>query len=555
MGKIICACGHENPEGTLLCEKCGQPLTEEGKKSKILNMRYDGIAIRSKTRNKSIVDKIWNFFSSVKVGVTLIIINLVAASIGTIFPQEFYVSVSTEEQKAAYYEETYGSLGKLYYELGLSNVYSSWWFQILVGMLAISIIVASIDRGLPLHRSLKNQRVKRHTSFMKRQRIVAEGPVTDDDPSKTLNLIEEKMKALKYKVRRDGNALLAERGRFARYGPYINHVGLIIFLFGVMLRLVPGFYVDESMWIREGETRAVPGMDGYFIENEDFILEMHDNEKTENQELQGVNVVAKNYQTDVKLYKQSEDAVPGKADNLELVEDYSIRVNHPLQHEGFSFYQMDFRLNELKTMKFELTKKETGESLGEVSIDLTNPQKEYVLNDQTKVELLGFYPDFSGFENGEPQTKTPDPNNPAFIFKMVTPEKPEGEVSFVAIQQTIEPNGDNTYKMEFQSVEMRDMSGLTVHKDSTIPILAIGGVIFMLGVAIGSYWNHRRVWVEQLEDGTIRLAAHTNKNWFSIKKDLNALSDFAHLPRYIDQGEEDKDADGEGKEKEGDSTL
>lgn len=555
MGKIICACGHENPEGTLLCEKCGQPLTEEGKKSKILNMRYDGIAIRSKTRNKSIVDKIWNFFSSVKVGVTLIIINLVAASIGTIFPQEFYVSVSTEEQKAAYYEETYGSLGKLYYELGLSNVYSSWWFQILVGMLAISIIVASIDRGLPLHRSLKNQRVKRHTSFMKRQRIVAEGPVTDGDPSKTLNLIEEKMKALKYKVRRDGNALLAERGRFARYGPYINHVGLIIFLFGVMLRLVPGFYVDESMWIREGETRAVPGMDGYFIENEDFILEMHDNEKTENQELQGVNVVAKNYQTDVKLYKQSEDAVPGQADNLELVEDYSIRVNHPLQHEGFSFYQMDFRLNELKTMKFELTKKETGESLGEVSIDLTNPQKEYVLNDQTKVELLGFYPDFSGFENGEPQTKTPDPNNPAFIFKMVTPEKPEGEVSFVAIQQTIEPNGDNTYKMEFQSVEMRDMSGLTVHKDSTIPILAIGGVIFMLGVAIGSYWNHRRVWVEQLEDGTIRLAAHTNKNWFSMKKDLNALSDFAHLPRYIDQGEEDKDADGEGKEKEGDSTL
>lgn len=555
MGKIICACGHENPEGTLLCEKCGQPLTEEGKKSKILNMRYDGIAIRSKTRNKSIVDKIWNFFSSVKVGVTLIIINLVAASIGTIFPQEFYVSVSTEEQKAAYYEETYGSLGKLYYELGLSNVYSSWWFQILVGMLAISIIVASIDRGLPLHRSLKNQRVKRHISFMKRQRIVAEGPVTEGDPSKTLNLIEEKMKALKYKVRRDGNALLAERGRFARYGPYINHVGLIIFLFGVMLRLVPGFYVDESMWIREGETRAVPGMDGYFIENEDFILEMHDNEKTENQELQGVNVVAKNYQTDVKLYKQSEDAVPGQADNLELVEDYSIRVNHPLQHEGFSFYQMDFRLNELKTMKFELTKKETGESLGEVSIDLTNPQKEYVLNDQTKVELLGFYPDFSGFENGEPQTKTPDPNNPAFIFKMVTPEKPEGEVSFVAIQQTIEPNGDNTYKMEFQSVEMRDMSGLTVHKDSTIPILAIGGVIFMLGVAIGSYWNHRRVWVEQLEDGTIRLAAHTNKNWFSIKKDLNALSEFAHLPRYIDQGEEDKEADGEGKEKEGDSTL
>lgn len=551
MEKIICVCGHENPAGTKLCGKCGRPLTEEAKSSKIVDMKYDGAAIRSKTRNKSIVDKIWNFFSSVKVGISLIIINLIAASIGTIFPQEFYISVSTEVEKEAYYENNYGSLGKLYYELGLSDVYSSWWFQILVGMLAISIIVASIDRGIPLHRSLKNQRVKRHESFLKRQRIIAEGPIIDGDSAITLNLIEEKMKKLKYKVRRDGNALLAERGRFSRYGPYINHVGLIIFLSAVMLRLVPGFYVDESMWVREGEMRAVPGMEGYFIENEKFILEMHDNEVTENQELQGVNVVAKNYQTNAKLYKQTDDAVPGKADDLELVKEYSIRVNHPLQHEGYSFYQMDFRLNEIKAMNFVLTNKETGESLGEVKVDLTNPQDEYVIDDQTKVQLLGYYPDFSGFENGEPQTATPNPNNPAFIFKMTTPDKPEGEVSFVAIQQTVEPNGDNTHKMAFKSVETRNMTGLTVHKDSSIPFLAIGGAIFMIGVAIGSYWNHRRLWVEQLDDGSIRLAAHTNKNWFGIKKDIDAVVEFAHLPKYIDQSEDD-DAE---KEKEGDSTL
>ncbi len=554
MEKIICACGHENPFGTKLCEKCGRPLTEEVKNQKVLDMRYDGIAIRSKTRNKSIVDKIWNFFSSVKVGVSLIFINLVAASIGTIFPQEFYVNVATEAEREIYYEETYGSLGKLYYTLGLSDVYSSWWFQILVGLLGISIIIASLDRGIPLHRSLKNQRVKRHESFMKRQRVVAEGPVTAGDSAKTLDLVEEQMKKLKYNVRREGNAILAERGRFARYGPYINHVGLIVFLLGVMLRLLPGFYVDESMWVREGDIRTIPGMDGYFIENEKFILELHDNEKTEAQIQQGVNAVAKNYQTNVKLYKQPDDALPGQTDNLELVKEYSIRVNHPLKHEGYSLYQMDFRLNELKGMNFALTKKETGEELGDVNIDLTNPQKEYVIDDQTKVELLGYYPDFSGFKNGEPQTATSNPNNPAFIFKMTTPEKPDGEVSFVAIKETVEPNGDNVYKMSFKGIETRNMSGLTVHKDRTIPILIVGGIIFMLGVAIGSYWNHRRIWVEQLQDGTIRLAAHTNKNWFSIKKDLTAITEVAHLPQFIDQVEKENNEDGQ-KEKEGDSTL
>ncbi len=118
MEKIVCVCGHENPVGTKLCANCGRPLTEEAKSQKVLDMKYDGSAIRSKTYNKSIVDKIWNFFSSVKVGVSLIIITLVVASIGTIFPQEFYVAAGTEAERALYYETNYGSLGTLYYNLG-----------------------------------------------------------------------------------------------------------------------------------------------------------------------------------------------------------------------------------------------------------------------------------------------------------------------------------------------------------------------------------------------------------------------------------------------------
>lgn len=550
MEKIICECGHENPVGTKLCGKCGRPLTEEEKQKKLLDMRYDGIAIRSKTHNKSIIDKIWNFFSSVKVGITLIILNLIAASIGTILPQEFYVNVAADAEKAQYYKDMYGTIGTLYYNLGLADLYSSWWFQILVGMLGVSIIVASIDRGLPLHKSLKNQRVKRHASFMKRQRVVAEGAPTAEQ-GQTLDLVEQKMKDMKYKVRREGNALMAEKNRFARYGPYINHVGLIIFLGAVMLRLLPGFYIDESMWLREGELRAVPGMEGYFMRNDKFILETYDNEAQGEQLKQGVNVMAKNYQTNVTLYKQQEGDLPGQTDNLEVVDTFEIKVNSPLKHEGYAVYQMDYGLNELKTMKFALTNKATGESLGDVIIDLANPETEYVMNDKTRVEIVSYLPDFSGFEEGVPQTASPSPNNPAFIFRMFTPDKPEGETSFVAIQQTLEPLGENTYKMSFQGVETRNMSGLTIRKDKTIPFLFIGGMIFMLGVAIGSYWAHRRLWVEELEDGTIRLAAHTNKNWFGMKKELDAVTAFAHLPAYVDQVEAEK----EENKKEGDDTL
>ncbi|GLC87199.1 cytochrome c biogenesis protein ResB [Lysinibacillus piscis] len=548
MENIICACGHSNPYGTKLCEKCGRPLTEEEKQNKVADMRYDGSAIRSKTYNKTIIDKIWNFFSSVKVGIALIIITLVTASVGTILPQEIYVN-APETGKAAYYEQVYGWFGKLYNALGLSNLYSTWWFQILVGMLAVSIIVASLDRGIPLHKSLKNQRIKRHASFMKRQRIVAEGRVADAE--ETLNKVEEKMKALHYNVRRDGNALLAERGRFARYGPYINHVGLIIFLAGVMLRLLPGFYVDETLWIREGETRAIPGMEGYFIKNNDFILEVHDNKPQGEQVKQGVNVVAKNFQTDVTLYKQPDGALPGDLDNLEKIKDYSIRVNHPLKENGFALYQMNYRLNELKEMRFELVDKATETPLGEVAIDLTNPKKEYDLGNGSSVKILVYTPDFDGFENGEPRTKTSVPNNPAFLFKMTTPSTPEGEVSFVEIMKPpLEPLGENQYRMKFAGAETRDTANFTIRKDRTIPILFVGGMIFMLGVVIGSYWNHRRLWLQVGPNGQVLMAAFVNKNMFSMKKDLDAVTTFAHLPAYIDQLEQAED-----NEKEGDHTL
>lgn len=557
MENITCACGHSNPYGTKLCEKCGRPLTEEEKQNKVVDMRYDGTAIRSKTYNKSIVDKIWNFFSSVKVGISLIVITLVAASLGTILPQEIYVN-APDAGKPAYYEKVYGWFGKLYNNIGLSDLYSSWWFQILVGMLAVSIIIASLDRGIPLYKSLKNQRVKRHESFMKRQRIVAEGQVSTS-PDETLDKVEKKMKEMKYNVRRDGSALLAERGRFSRFGPYINHVGLILFLAGVMLRLVPGFYVDESIWVREGETRAITGMDGYFIESRDFILETHDNTPQGEQVKQGVNVVAKNFQTDVTLYKQPEGAVAGDIENLEKVREDSIRVNHPLKEKGFALYQMNYRLNELKQMNFNLVDKATEQSLGEVNIDLTKPEKEYDLGNGTSVKLLVYTPDFSGFEDGVPQTATSIPNNPAFLFKMTTPETPEGETSFVAIKQTLEPLGENQYKMKFMGVETRDTSNFTVRKDNTIPILFVGGIIFMIGVSIGSYWNHRRLWLQIEPDGRVVMAAHVNKNMFSMKKDLDAVTEFAGLPQYTDQLDtiaEDKESTISGnKEKEGDNTL
>lgn len=537
MEKMQCKCGHINPPGTVLCESCGRSLTEKEQNSKLVDMRYEGTARRSQTYNKSIVDKVWNFFSSVKVGVSIIVVLLIAAAVGTILPQEQYIDVPvrTPETIEAYYSDVYGSVGNVYHFLGFHDLYGSVWFIILVGMLAISLIVASLDRFVPLYRSLKNQRVLRHASFMNKQRIYAEGTGSSD----TMKMAEEKLKDLKYKVTTDKNGLLAEKGRFSRWGPYINHIGLIIFLFGVMLRMMPGFYVDETLWLREGETRAIPEAPGYSLENKGFVVENYTGEDEEakfDEALDRVGAVAKNYQTDVVLYKKPENSLPGETD-METVKEYPIRVNEPLKFDGYAVYQMDFKQNELKSMTFSLLNKETEETFGNLTVDLVNPEKEYELENGSKVKLLGYYPDFSGFENGEPQTATPLPNNPGLLVEMTTPDTPEGETSFITIQNTVEPFGENQYKLAFQSAETRDVSGLTIRKDRTLPILGLGGLIFMIGVAQGMYFNHRRFWIQQRADGGIQLAGHTNKNWFGLKKDLDQVTEYAALPAYVDQQE------------------
>ncbi len=433
-----------------VCEACGRTLANHQGEQELLDMRYEGSARRSQTYNKSIIDKMWNFFSSVKIGVSLIVIALVASAIGTIFPQEAYIPSTIPASE--YYQQEYGTLGMLYYILGLHNLYSSWWYLLIIGMLGTSLLIASIDRFFPLYRSLKNQRVVCDDNFMKRQRIYGITKSKDEDIN--LDQVKESLKKRHYKIREENGSILAEKGRFARWGPYVNHIGLIVVLIGGLFRSIPGMYVDQVLWLREGETKEIPGTNGeYYLKNNQFIFEVYDKENKEDQAftkaIEKTGMIAKNYQSNVTLYQQEGDVLPGELPKLDKLKDAEIKVNEPLKYDHYALYQVDYKLNEFSKMSFNLINKKSEESFGRVTVDLNDPQPSYSLKNGYSVELMSYFPDFEFKENGEPTTKTRIPNNPAFIFKMITPDKPEGEVSFVAIKQNVEPTGENDIQNGF----------------------------------------------------------------------------------------------------------
>ncbi|KGX85957.1 cytochrome c biogenesis protein ResB [Pontibacillus litoralis] len=544
MGNRTCECGHVNPKGTVLCESCGKPMEgnqhiDGNEPNKLLNMRYDGSARRSKTYNKTFVDKVWNFFSSVKVGVWLIVLVLVASAIGTIYPQE--MNNQSPLPAAQYYVEEYGITGKIYYQLGFHDLYGSWWYLLLVAGLAISLVIASLDRVVPLYRSLKKQKPKRHTTFMQRQRLFGKAEqATEQDKEEMIANLKKK----RYKITEQEGHVLAEKGRFSRWGPYVNHIGLIIFLMGVMLRSVPFMYIDETLWVREGETEPIPGTDGqYYIENVDFFVETYDESDPRFKDaLEQEGTVVSNYQTDAIIYERTDDGLPGVEPELTKIQEGAIQVNNPIKVDGFGLYQTTYQLNEFKSMSFkihETNDKEEKAIGGEFTIDLMNPESEYILENGMRVEIVSYFPEFD-MEDGEPVSVSKYPKNPAFVLNVYPPEDPNSpETSFLAIGANLDPEENNQYKVSITNFETRDVTGLTITKDRTLWILALGGLIFMIGVVQGMYWPHRRIWIQPKEQG-FWLAAHTNKNWFGMKKEIQQVIEGTDVPMVNDQVEQEQ---------------
>ncbi|WP_019378338.1 cytochrome c biogenesis protein ResB [Virgibacillus halodenitrificans] len=546
MNKIKCECGHVNPEGTVLCESCGKPIEgnqhiDGNDKKKLLNMRYDGTARRSQTYNKSIIDKIWSFFSSVKVGVWLIVLALIASAIGSIFPQEMYIPADAPSRDpAVFYEAQYGIFGLIFYQLGFHNLYSSWWYMVLIALIGISLVICSLDRFVPLYKALKKQKAKRHETFLRRQRLFSEtNAVTDEE----IQLIKQQLKNQKYKLQEENGHILAEKGRFSRWGPYVNHIGLIIILLAAILRLTPLFYTNEYVWVREGQQLVIPGTDGeYYIENKDFIIETYDKNDKKFQEaiVKEGGEIPSNFQTNAIIYKAEESSVPGADPDLTKIIEDSIRMNQPIQFDGYSIYQSGYQLNEFTNMTFKLHEVEDAEekALGSFTIDLNSPKPEYNLDNGFKVEISKYYPDYYLNDNNIPASKTNFPRNPAFVLLVYPPDSEEAEVSFLGIGKNIDATGENDYKLGITDFEMHDVSGLAVKRDYSLPFFGLGALIFMIGVIQGMYWQHRRIWI-QPSNGGLLMAAHTNKNWFGVKKDIEKVIAGTQVNMVNDQQELD----------------
>ena len=510
LSRIKCTCGHVNPPGTSICEACGRPL-DGG--SDLLNMRYEGMARRSQVTPRTPIDYIWRFFASVTVAVWMIAIALLASIIGTLLPQEQFKQSSLPAE--IYYPQTYGWFGEIYYRLGFHQLFYSWWFITLLLMIGISLVVCSIDRAVPLYKALQKKRIPQNDQFLRRQRLFLE--ITGD--SDVWDKLHQTLQKKRYHMATDGKASLFEKGRVSRWGPYINHIGLILLILAFMLRFIPGYYLDDYVWLWDGQTRAVPGTP-YYVKSEGLKIDFYTEKDFPDPSAFVPNHV-KSYQTDLVLYKKEGEQF------IEIARG-STMVNHPFEYEGLYLYQSGEQANQLKGLKLEVLDKQTGKALGEITLDLYDPPLKVDMGNGYTVSVLEYYPELQ-MKDGKPYSETTQPNRPAFILEIKGPEVPQGEKNWViAGIDSDQLLPDARFKYKLAGFVTANKSGLSVRIDRAIPYIYAASFIVIVGLFLGFYFQHRRIWLMRLGN-SILIAAHTNKNWFGLKRELMQALQAAHI--------------------------
>src|SRR5512134_3048676 len=266
------------------------------------------------------MDRVWDFFISVKLAIVTLIILAIASIFGTVVEQ----NQPPEKYHQVYEDWAYALMDRL----NLFDMYHSWWFLLLLVLFTVNLTCCTLDRFPRVLKVVRNPRTKLDESLEKTlslsDRWKKKGAVSDWAAKYSLALSASFAKP---KVTEEGGEvhLYAETGVASRFGVYVTHLSIIIIFIGAIAGNVLGFksYVN----IPEGEEASHLDARGgkehinlpFSVRNNRFWLETYPNRQP------------KKYASDLSVIESGRE-----------VTRKTITVNDPLQYKGIWFYQSSY---------------------------------------------------------------------------------------------------------------------------------------------------------------------------------------------------------------------
>lgn len=422
----------------------------------------------------------WDFFSSLKLAMALLLSLAVTSIIGTIIPQG---NLAPE-----YLQTISETKFKLYQALGFFDMYHSWWFVLLLGALAANLVACSMKRLPQIWKVVTCPTLTMDDGL--RKNLV--NLVSIKVPGSALEIKEKVSASLGAAfaaprvTEKDGAFhLYAEKSPWCRLAVYVVHLSIIVIFAGAIAGSLFGFkgYVNipEAGSVTSFQTRSGKVQDlGFALRCDKFTVSFYDTG------------APKEFKSLLSVVENGKP-VPGY-DHIPVI------VNDPLTYKGITFYQSSYG--------------NSGEHDFVVSNpDGSNPVKLKIpsegsanLPDGGGVHVLEATPNVAPYEPGKtgPAANIEVHTAGGQTHKMVVYAN-YPELNLQAAQKSGLPL--------FRYVGAREgmFTGLQVTHDPGVAIVWLGCLLMVVGVYVAFFMSHRRVWV-LVKDGELLIGGNANKN-------------------------------------------
>ncbi len=396
-----------------------------------------------KSKTRAIISEIFSFFTSVQTALSLLFILAAASVVGTLIPQ----TQTPEPGRTLFFYQ-------LAIILDLHNIFRSWWFILILTLLACNLLGCLIQRLPKIFAEWRGPSGKALVNYS------AKCAKPADQLSKTLNEAASELLGASPRIdtATNGSTLRWVKHQIFLLGFPFLHCAIILILVGGLLGLL--FGVRGHVMIKEGESadrfflasgevRPLP----YQIAVDSFTLTKYPSGEP------------KEYRSDVRILENGRDAVQA-----------AVRVNHPLTHKGFSLYQSDYKVAGIKGVKLSY------------SID-GGPESDLLLQPRVKVTLPG--------TEYQLQLHSFDPGRARLGAGVeIIAQAPHRQPRTLSLLREAQPANLGNIKLRFIDYSPLYATGLQIGSDPGSPLVWGGCVLLITGFMLILFTNYRRLTIE-----------------------------------------------------------
>lgn len=465
--------------------------------------------------------RLLQLLSSVRLGVILLILLVALSMTGMLIMQQ------SVEGFDKYFAELMPSQRLLYGGLGFFDIYHAWYFNVLLLVLSLNIVLASLERFPKTWRIISRRKLHAGRAWLLSQQQHAEVTIEAESQSVAADLVSRSIRSLGFKpilTEKNGSAcIFGERGAWNRLGYLAVHVGLLTIFTGGFL---------TAQFGRDGQMPLEPGKSA----SQMTTLSFHLDQVTNSIAQLPFTVTCTDIQQ--KLIKKDGSIMANNTiDWLTWIKikdetgehDALVHLNVPYDYRGYRFFQASFiSFGQARNITLRLTPT-TGDAPQEITIKRDGSAS---LSDGTKIDFVNFQPDFKMSSGGRPDSESGEYNNPAAMLSVTTPQGEQKTVYAFAMQLPDSapvgaPFGGYKYKLvDFEKVPLQHI--LAVQQDPGKTPFYLGSLLLILTLGAVFFFSHQRVWVRiEGRDGgksyEVVLGGNTNRNKLGFEDRFNKL--------------------------------